>query len=726
MVCCLWANKSPSGLSSAHLITMFLLLGSSMLDARAEQLTRSDTQQLAPSGYTGAINTPIADVLPLGSSTIAYTNNIPERARKYPGVGTFGGVDAGFGVLPGLELVARLTFDGDPDCNLFLGATKCKATTRDLSASGKYELPFVLPLNTRAALGFTDLGGAATHYRSVYGVTTSSIGPVDLSVGYSKQASSSTVASGLFGSASLRLTENLKSLAEHNPQGNRIGVQYNVGLTNDMLLQLGFSKLFSSNSALQSTQGDAALRFYFDKPDRLASYHHDDQFVTAKLKRKSIGKEKAAAVALPAQEFADRLSKKLADDGFSSISIARLPASGNQPELWWLQIEPSGWRKNQLTALGVALADWLPGNGPEDAQVVISLTYLGERTITFYADNVCLDQFVQSRDNCYKGVSPHFYQGIDLPQRLTSTSAGEFSTLVSRAVPNRWKPNFELGINLRTAVGTEVGVVDYAAALDVGMDMQLSRGLTYQGSLLVPVSHSDSFDPGQPFSNGTENKTLFNQSMVTYWRPFTNVRSGNLAGQISLGALDYDHRGGQADALWRSQDGELRFGVTAGAYRYLPSGQNFTPLLASMTYTVLPGLWQLGASAGKFLNGDVGAKVSSSHWFGDYRLNFYVSDSKLNQSGAIARKFAGFDISLPFGANTYESNRYATVRGRDRWNWGLQSQIGTGGSNPIVLGYGIVPQPRHGLWSDVTDYDRNGVADLYANGDYLLDKALNH
>jgi hypothetical protein len=77
-----------------------------------------DTYQLAPAGYSGAINTPTADVIRTGSAVLALSNSIPERRQLFPGH-PFGGFNLGLGLLPGLEVVGRLVFDGDLQCNQF-------------------------------------------------------------------------------------------------------------------------------------------------------------------------------------------------------------------------------------------------------------------------------------------------------------------------------------------------------------------------------------------------------------------------------------------------------------------------------------------------------------------------------------------------------------------------------------------------------------------------------
>ena len=55
-----------------------------------------------------------------------------------------------------------------------------------------------------------------------------------------------------------------------------------------------------------------------------------------------------------------------------------------------------------------------------------------------------------------------------------------------------------------------------------------------------------------------------------------------------------------------------------------------------------------------------------------------------------------------------------SLRGRDRWRTGLETKVGAN-DNYLTAGYGVVPQLRHGLTTDVTDFDRMGQADVWAD-----------
>ena len=112
--------------------------------------------------------------------------------------------------------------------------------------------------------------------------------------------------------------------------------------------------------------------------------------------------------------------------------------------------------------------------------------------------------------------------------------------------------------------------------------------------------------------------------------------------------------------------------------------------------------------------GDLGYKAASHHWFGDYRLSFFIRESKGNAASMPKRRFAGFEVSLPLGPKASTDTGWGNVRGQDRFAWGVKTKIGDS-NNILTAGYGEVPTPRHGVWTDVTNHDRSGPVDMWAN-----------
>lgn len=243
----------------------------------------------------------------------------------------------------------------------------------------------------------------------------------------------------------------------------------------------------------------------------------------------------------------------------------------------------------------------------------------------------------------------------------------------------------------------------------------------WQGNVLIPVSRSEDFEKNKPFYIAGHQKTELDQALLSYWRYVDTPWLKKIAVQGSVGSVNTYSRGGQLDAMWMNEEGDFRIGATAGAYsRRKMSGVRNThiPALLSMRQSVIPGQWHVEGSFGKFLAGDTGYKITSHHWYGDYRLSFFLRETKGSTSAMPKTRFAGFEFSLPFGPKTSLVSNAGSVRSQDRWGWGLTTKVGTD-INYQTYGYGEIPRPRHGVWSDVTDHDRSGPADMLGRKDTL-------
>lgn len=694
-----------------------------------------DTFQMSPSGYSGAIKTPTADVLPFGSAAISISNDNPDMSPRVLLSDPLGSVNLGIGVFPGLELVGRLLFHGNLQCNAF--AAGCSAR-RDLSLSGKYQLPILLPYNTRLAVGFTDYGGAeaATFFKQTYGVATSTFGPVDVSLGYSTKSSAGKILDkkynvelldGAFGSVTVRATDKWALIVDADSSSTRVGTHYTQPLTRDFDIQLGMSRKVRGAEPQRSTQLTATLHYFFDRKAQQASRAGQPVWQNGATSPVE-GTPRGATATLDQRALA--LSSRLAENGFANIHIAALPAANGQPLLWWVQADPVGWRKDHQQALGAGLAQWMLGTEADDAEVVLSLTYMGQPTTSVQTSRNCLNGFAMGQDSCGKGPALRFFSGTARPKRLqtakTNQTASKMDTLVSNAAPYAWKPQFELGANIRSTIGTEYGLADYSAALDVGAQMQLGdlsplgewgKGWMWQGNVLLPVARSEDFDKGGVHYQIGHPKTEVDQALLSYMRTIDTPLANNVAVQASVGAINRYSRGGQLDAVWMNTLGDWRVGGTLGSYsRNNAAGirSTETPALLNVRRSVLAGNWQLEGTVGTFLAGDTGFKAASHHWFGDYKLSFFINESKGKTASMPKQRFAGFQVSLPLGPKGSTATGWGNVRGQDRMAWGVQTKIATS-LNTLSFGYAEVPQPRHGVWTDITNHDRSGPVDMWAN-----------
>ena len=684
---------------------------SPLLAAAAEPQTFNGT--VAPGGYLGAINTPVASVLPLGSFAAAYSNAIPDIRNPLPGIGHFGVVTGGVGLLPGLEAFARLSFSGDVWCNMYEG---CPAGERDLSISAKYQLPWVLPGNTRLAGGLTDFGGAATNYRSTYVVATSDLGQFDVSLGYAKKFTPKALMNGLFANSVLRLTDHLSAQLEADTQELRAGVAYTYPVSGDADLTVGYSRKLTDQTGQQSHQLSAALVLHLDRARNATLKQYPPALATTTATAPTISTvppTPVTAASLPVANAQLALAEAFAGAGFQHVRVGLSTPSAGEPVLA-VQLEPVAWRQSRMVAVGQALKTWLiyaashGGNAPgalPSEELALTLTQRGQPVLLVRTNVACATAFRNGSDQCAQG------QAI----QLLAVHAGFAPAPATPVTNSQWfRPQFEIGLNLRMTVGTEYGLFDYSSALEVGTEIPLAQGLTVQGTASTPVFHTGSFEEGRIFSDQRHKKTQMEQAFVSYWAPL-----GPLSAQASLGYLNPSERGGQLDAVWLSHDGRLRAHAMSGLYSNIdtPAAAAQQSVIGAIRYSLMPGRWQMDLTAGQFHNQDTGWRVTSAHLFGDAMFKLFYRQSGREDTGSMPKtSFAGFEVSVPLGPQKALEVGPLTVRGRDRWRTGLETKVGAT-DNYLTPGYGFVPQVRHGLTTDVTDYDRAGLADLWADRD---------
>ena len=719
---------------------------------------------LSPLGTRGAINSPTADVLPWGDAAVALVNSNPEIKNSRPGVGEFGSLVGGFGLLPGLEGVARLAYVGDSRCNQY--ASGCQSSMRDLSVSGKYQLPFSLPLQTRLALGFTDYGGAATNFRSRYAVATSTLGDIDLSLGYSQREATKNLQSGAFGSALWQASAQWQAQLEYDTRETRAGVSYALPLGERSTLVAAFSHKLGANSEQQTSQLGLTLNIALDKKSASsqaqtqplqqaasppapasarsdapqahgvvahASSHADrpiaaDDPAPAQATRENPGKApsgsnpgepvKSMPGQVAAQQPAD-LHTALERAGFVVWAMQSTPLSAPGEQLRSLALEPRNWRKNRLDALGHALGAWLDSADPA-SHLLLALTYQGQPVLRVVTTRNCATMFRLGQDDCNGAPALALFTGDAQPPALVQALQGvPPETARALDAEQSWRaptlaPQLELGLGLRTAVGTEAGLVDYSSALEIGGELTLAKGLGLQAYGTVPLGNSREYAPGGVFEASAYAKNTLQQALLTYWQPLGLPLPGWSAAQVAAGRVNGGDDGGQLDLLWLSPQGRWRAHWQAGAYESDAYVAQRRPVWGALRYSVLPGHWQLELAAGQFYNLDQGWRISSVHRMGDATVNLYLRETARSVSeGLPVVRFAGFRIHYPLGPARSTDIGLLAVRGADNWNWGIETKVGAKDNN-ITPGYGLTSALRHGLTSDVSDYDRGGVEDLWA------------
>ncbi len=681
--------------------------------------------QLAPSGYTGAINTPTANVLDFGQLVGSMSNTIPERGRAFPGIGWFGGSNLGFGIAPGLEAVGRLTYDGDAWCDQYDGT--CQSTTRDLSFGGKYQLPLgELPFKSRIALGMTDYGGAATNYRQYYGVGTANVGPLEITAG-TATATQGGLMHGKFGSVAFNLFENFRVLAESDTREKRLGFAYRIQVLPDLQVAFGSSRKITNNTDQQRSQMTVSLTYALDgsakrKGHPAAPISQVIGVTPAYMPpienatRNSANVTDIEAASDKARAFANDFAGALERAGFSELSV------GKDGQLWHVRAEPRSWRKNRLDALGVAMAQWKSLSPYTDSPVVITLTFLKNPVLQARTNSNCLQYFVNGVGICSES-KPFTFK--DDPIAIAS-DLQHVIWYAENTATQFLRPDIELSPSASYTVGSEFGIYDYSAGISTGVEVPLYKGLSWQGYHTRFVTETDDFrNPNHYFRRvGLGEKTARGASMFTYIRPVYK----NLWVEAAHGALSSSTSGTTFNSVWTTSDSKWKLSATKGAYQQtMPYGfEPLNPSFVTARYAVRPGFWALSMTKGRFLNNDEGYQVMSSHTFGDNRIRFfYRKTGPGNFQTPNKRAFAGFSITMPIGPKQSYSVGPVTIRGRDQYSLGLETKVQEK-DNYIEPGYGLYPTIRHGLNTDVGDYDRGDVASIETNLHRLISSIRVH
>ena len=749
---------------------------------------------ISPVGYSSALNTPTGAVLETGTVSVSLVNNNPELSQRIRGVGGFGSLNLGVGLLPGLEAFGRLAFEGDLQCNKYLGPSSCLSGMRDLSVSAKYQLPLNLPFNTKLAAGLTDYGGAATNFRSTYAVATTEQGPVHVSIGYGKGQSENALLHGAFSSAVVRITEHLQAQLERNAGATRLGVSYQLPLGEGTDLVMGASKFLGSSpmqaqsgQPLNSSQLSMALRLHLDRSTQQALKRPAPPIETFRMApepiKNSVANAEPSATAMTApigltaldlssqalsllqnqnEARADNLRKALISEGFTRVGVRleRHETQGAAVYAYRVWAEPSAYRQSSLHALGRAVSVWLQSIASDKGQHVnelkarnkqnndgnikdslnssdfddlskeltLALTYLGRPVLAVKTSEHCAKLFREGHDVCGQDQALQLLKPRQLPLDFLQ------AVLAQSKVSEIARPQIELGLGLKTAVGSEYGLADYAAALEVGVEWSLANLAPGLGGQLIwsaPALSSGDYKAGGVFhANGFQGPRV-EQAMISYWLPIspaissllepTNSSSLAQSGRafsdaldsalvLSAGSVMNAETGGQADLFlgldrWRLQS-------TWGRYSSSEYLKARSPAISSLRYSVEPAKWHLEFAAGRFYNMDRGWRLSSTHWFGQTSFAAFVRQSGIEGELMPKTRFAGFEMSFPLGSVAASEVAGLSVRGRDRWRVGLATKVGDT-DNYITRGYGLMVGPRHGM-ADITDFDRASPSDLWA------------
>ena len=650
------------------------------------------SSELSPNGYSGLSLVPATVAITTGNSVISFDSTLP-GAPNTKGYNT----QIGFGLYDGIELVGRLATN-DQRCNMFQVGSCPANSIRDFSASLKWSLPieWLRQNNAHLALGVTDVGGAASYFKSYYAVASKEIGPFEVSIGQGKAMANYALLNGTFGGLTYRPSKWL----DLNVQkvGSNSWAVASVKSEIPFTQASGYITLNQRLTDAPVTEKKWVGVGVYLPLDGTASRKKDHQQNTF-----SQAQSNKSIANLRPEDLFDLLQMK----GFYKPLI-----SGNQKQLK-LEIENTAYAWNTVDAVGVALGVLAATHGNVSGQTFeLKLTSRGISQAVVTGDAPCLKRWLQTGEVC---SNLSIRSGL---QRIGNNAGLDEKNISQLLGVANWsfRPELVISPTLVSSIGTEYGSFDMDGGININLVLPLWTGATLETNQVKPLGISTrGFEQGGVFYASrlkpTTSRTLIHQ--------LVNMPSINTQARLSLGTAYTSWDGRQLETSTQSDNGRHRLGFTVGGFKNdtLPANNHKNYELATYRYAHddrMSTLTEL--TTGKYWGGDKGWSIGQKFWHGDTALSIYLRRSRMAESTHLV-SFAGLQLSIPFTPRMNKGLEHLALRGTNQWTYTLESRV-FDRENLLTAGYGEVPRIGDGL-IQTFNRDRNSTRYL-ENG---LDRA---
>jgi len=682
---------------------------------------KAQVSTLTQAGYTGLGLTPNAHLIDWGRMEATYDRQLPGLVRDPTGHNFV----LGFGLLPNLELVGRLATNS-LDRNCFTEG----CGTRDLSASGKLAIGLDSANRFRAAVGATDVGGAATNFRSFYGVVSYNEGPIEASAGLARRSAARTTAMsplhGPFAAAGWQPLPWLRGQLEYTDGNAWAGVRLfapKAWLPEGWTAHIGSNHRLNDNKLTRGAWITAGVSIPLYKVPALPGSGpqapapqlagaqrplpvYEARTLPAPPPDATATARPAPVPATPATDAdLERLAAALEANGLEDISIGRMPDGSIA-----VRANNGSYRWNAADALGAALGAIARTLGEHKAGYRLILTQRQTPVVAVTGQADCLRDWIAG-DNAGCTAGQLSTPGTGALEPLHEGAAWA----VRNGAPGWHKLRVSISPVLHTSIGTELGALDYSAGLNLGLQLPLWAGASVEWRRNVPLAHTRDYENGGAFATWrvrpeTERLALTQTLRLPLERWLApgddaRARRWGLAGvtaQASAGRFGSRFDGVHGALRWEPGQGRHRVGAETGYLRNdrFDSGlQNLgprtaRPLLAHYRYHVTPTRTYLEASAGQFFYNDRGIQLGLRQWFGDVAVRAYYRRTSFQ--GAPTRQFAGLELSLPIGPRRDAAvGRHLQVGGTPRFALVKETLVRDPNNNNAVRpGFGLAtPAP---------------------------------
>ncbi|EGQ9096417.1 hypothetical protein GA102_07005 [Vibrio alginolyticus] len=562
----------------------------------------------------------------------------------------------------GLEAHGRIVTD-DYTSNCFYDC----GDTRDLSMSFKYQVPhFWGSENLDFALGIQDLGGSANQFSTKYAVADYSFdfAPVRISAGYGLSDIGLGVMDGPFGGIEYQPLSFLQVSGEYD------AVEFNSSvklftpqgtLPYDVTASLSY-QLYSGHNTDEQNIWNAALSVpLVTGYTRSRDYSRNNLTLMEKL---SLEQNKAKEASISA------LVSALRNEGFVNIQIGLL----NQTTV--VALENRRYNHNQVDGLGVAMgiiSSHLGQNavsevGGDSERIELFMLVNQKPVVSVQANSTCYQSFINDSAAC---------EDIKFTTRDLAEKLELVNWKTERVNSGALDSQIVFSPMVRHAVATEFGVYDYSFAMSSNLYTYLWSGAAVDVRHILPLAETDDYEKWGYFEDSAYENDIERAMLHQFFRlPYVDI-----ANQVSIGLAKTDYIGARSESTWFSQSGAHALSLEMSYFQHVDEKDEngYETLdrqtsLARYTFSMPEWDWQFNATAGEFWRGDVGAKLTTSHWFEDIEVSATYQVTKYKDTDE--EQFVAVSVKLPLTPWRDMSPGLLQVRGNEAYDFNVMTRVG--------------------------------------------------
>jgi len=638
--------------------------------------------QVSPNGYSGMGVVPSASTLSVGSATIVFDPTIP-GAKNTLGYNT----QIGFGLYDGLELVGRLATN-DQKCNMYKPGACPRDMIRDFSASLKWSLPiqFLKDHDASLALGMSDVGGAASFFKSYYVVGSKRVGALDFTLGQAKAVGDQALLTGGFGSVGYRLSD------WSSVSVQRVG--QNSWVSGSVHAQIPFTQAsgyITANRRMSEAQVTEKNWVGIGVSMPL------DATATSRKSSDSSGSKASVEAKTPVYRLVENrhpqdLVEVLKALGFLNVKI------GRQKDRLVLQVENTAYAWNVMDAAGVALGVVASTHGAtgKSENFEINITSRGISQVQLTGEAACVKRWLEVGEVCSSLSVRSLLQRGGAVSALSVAESEALTKDVEWSTDSGWfsswtfRPEIVISPTLVSTIGTEYGSFDMDMGANINTIVPLWTGALIETNRVNPLGiGTRGFEKGGVFY-GSRLQPLTNRTLL---HQLVSMPTINTQARLSHGTAYTVWQGSQIETSTQSDNGRHRLGLTKGDFKNDALAYNNEKRYELATYRYahddrMSTVTEI--TQGRFWGGDRGWIVGQRFWHGDTTLNIYVRRSRMTETSPLV-SFAGIQFSIPLTPRQNRGMENVALRGVNQWTYTLETKV-FDKDNRITGGYGEIPK----------------------------------